>query len=136
MRIRIQVNRILSYQSFSHASFALESNMVDIPNRRILALGSAKTLNDVEHISLDLCPDALTCALIQCDVLAVRSVLSKENKLFAATVSQTFWPDRHFVQGRVRGCCMFALPSSAGGGAIVTGAGGRCLRAECGLFAL
>jgi hypothetical protein len=29
---------------------------------------------------------------------------------------------------------MFVVPSSAGGGAMVTGAGGRHPRAECGLF--
>ena len=31
---------------------------------------------------------------------------------------------------------MFAVPSSAGGDAMVTGAGGRNPRAECGLFVL
>ena len=46
------------------------------------------------------------------------------------------WPDRHFVPGRVRDYCMFVVPSSAGGGAMVTGAGVRYPRAECGLFVL
>ena len=46
------------------------------------------------------------------------------------------WPDRHFVPVRVRDYCMFAVPSSAGGGAMVTGAGGWYPRAECGLFVL
>jgi hypothetical protein len=35
------------------------------------------------------------------------------------------WPDRHFVPDAVRDYCMFAVPSSAGGGVIVMGAGGR-----------
>ena len=35
------------------------------------------------------------------------------------------WPDRHFVPEAVRDYSMFAVPSSAGGGAMVTGAGGR-----------
>ena len=35
------------------------------------------------------------------------------------------WPDRHFVPDAVRDYCMFGCPSSAGGSAMVTGAGGR-----------
>ena len=40
------------------------------------------------------------------------------------------WPDRHFVPAAVRDYCMFSVPSSASGGAMVTGAGGRYPRAE------
>ena len=35
------------------------------------------------------------------------------------------WPDRYFVPNAMRDYCMFAVPSSVGGGAMVTGAGGR-----------
>ena len=40
------------------------------------------------------------------------------------------WPDRYFVPGRLGDYCMFAVPSSAGCGAMVRGAGGRYPRAE------
>ena len=42
------------------------------------------------------------------------------------------WPDRYFVPGRMRDYCMFDVPSRVSGGTMVTGAGGRYPRAECG----
>ena len=48
-----------------------------------------------------------------------------EQQFHLVTLVRKVWPDRHFVPDGVRDYCMFAVPSSAGGGAIVTGAGGR-----------
>ena len=46
------------------------------------------------------------------------------------------WPDRYFVPDAMRDYCMIAVPSNAGSGAMVTGAGGRYPSAECGLRVL